>query len=284
MEAMGHPRLGLPVRAPSATTASRWHDLFRTLAGRGTPNVGAGIAVLDRALSAGAVPFEAVVGAPWHEFGARLTLDAGAAPQEVARALGIEAHRWGPPAWAGLRLGPDGAIVIKPYHRAAGTAGDLGHPLQLPAGMPGELRPVMAAEHRGTRELYARLEAERPWSWFAGRALELVGHDVPRFGFAPHPRPAASGFGLGLTWTGALVTAVTVYAGGQCLDDDAAVRGAWLSDMDEDDRRAYALALAGVSAAGPAGPRGQHAICWWTFTRSGARRRAVSLRLPPAGW
>jgi hypothetical protein len=250
--------------------------LLAALAGRRLANTARARHALARALATGAIPFEVVVGAPWRRLGVRLTLEAGDSPHECASALGLDGHPWGTPDLVGLRIAADGRLDIKPYHRLEA----LDARFRLPPDLPDALRPVMASEHRGVRELYLRLPIERPWGWFATEMLKPIGQ-VPS-AYAPRPRPAASGFGVSFTWTGADVTAVTLYASSLCLRDDETVREAWVGGMAPEDRRAYELAMAGVLAMGPPGRRGWHSMLWWSVTPSGECWRAASLRLPEA--
>jgi hypothetical protein len=223
-----------------------------------------------RWLDSGGEFFETVVGTPRERYGPRLTLTVhGDAASHV-----LGHHPWGPPTWLGLRVGPDGTIVTKAYHRMRA----LGDRFTLPAGVPRQVRPVMAAWHGDTKELYLRSTPVERWSVFAAQVAALVDAEPPKC--APLPRPSAGSFALSLRWTAGELVAVTMFADDRSLphdDDDIAV--AWTDDMESTDRDAYLAAYAGVRAFASSPIRARHGMLGWTVGAGGQSHRAASLRV-----
>lgn len=232
---------------------------------------------LKRLRDTGCTIFEAVVGAPLARYGPRVTLDAGSDPPAKAHRLGQGGHPWGPPVWYGLRIGPDGEVKIKPYHRVR----RLDDRFTLPAGLPDGLVPQLASLDGDRTELYLRCRPALPWHEFAGACMALLDARPPLC--APHPRRAESAHCVSLSWAGADLAAVTVYAQDRCLPDDRTIARQWVDGLDDVDRRTYEAAVAGVRAAGRPGHRGWHAMLSWTVQADGQAHRAVSLRIADAG-
>jgi hypothetical protein len=221
-------------------------------------------------LDAGGEFFEAVVGEPIATYGPRLTLT----PPEGAVLDAYADHPWGPPTWLGLRVGPDGTVIAKPYHRVR----KLGDRFTLPAGVPRDIRPVMAAWHGETKELYLRSTPAERWSVFAAEVAALVDAVPPAC--VPCPRPSAGSFAFSLRWISGELSGVTLFADDRSLphDDDEIAR-AWIAGMDAVDREAYLAAYAGVCAFAPSPTRARHAMLGWTIEADGQSHRAASLRV-----
>lgn len=213
--------------------------------------------------------FEAVVGCPIARYGPRLTLTAPADPPEDA---GPE-HPWGPPTWVGLRVGADGTVASKPYHRMR----RLGDRFTLPAGVAGDVRPVMAAWHADTKELYLRSTPAERWSVFAARIAALIGAEPPAC--SPLPRPSEGSFAFSLRWTDDELAAVTLFADDRSLPRDDEIASAWSDGMERVDAAAYAAAYAGVCAFAPSSTRARHGMLGWTVEANGQSHRAASLRV-----
>jgi hypothetical protein len=136
----------------------------------------------------------------------------------------------------------------------------------------------MAALDGTAVELYLRLAQARSWTSFVSACTAPFGGAGHRF--SPHPRPAGRAFCLSLRRDQRGLSAVTVYADDRALPDDQEIRRAWTEGMDQAERTAYELALAGVRSLGPRPRRGWHAMLGWTVERDGSRHRAASLRVP----
>ncbi|HYG62648.1 MAG TPA: hypothetical protein VEL74_08705 [Thermoanaerobaculia bacterium] len=242
-----------------------------------------------RAADAGGAPFEVIAGAPFRRYGARVTFRPTGEAGSLAAAFGLDSHPWGDPTWVGIRVRPDGSVQAKAYHRLEGSLGRLDGRFVLPPGLPAGLRPVMAALHEGSRELYLRLGPAAPsWTSFAaavGAALEMNGieKDLP---FSPPPRPAEDGFCLSLRWQDGALTTLSLFADQRSLPGDGEIRRAWPEGMDETDRNAYEAALAAVRGLGRLPPsHAWHGMLAWTLELSpegsGFWHRAASLRVPP---
>ncbi len=229
---------------------------------------------LQRAEEAGGAPFEAIVGSPVDRYGVRLTLAPQGAPAELAAALGLADHPWGPPDWIGLRMTAQGEVRAKAYHLHRRARA----PLEPPAGAPVHLLPVMAALDGGSTELYLRLDRQLDWGAFAARCAALLGGREPAV--APRPRPVARGFCVSFAWEDGELASVTLYADSRGLRDDASVRRQWSRGLEARDLAAYEGALAGTRSLGRQPLGGWHAMLAWTLDSSGLWRRAVSLRLP----
>jgi hypothetical protein len=221
-------------------------------------------------LDAGGEFFETIVGAPITRYGPRLTLTA---PRNSALVAYAD-HPWGRPTWLGLRIGPDGEVTTKPYHRMR----RLDNRFTLPSEMPRDMRPVMAAWHGDTKELYLRSTPAERWSVFAAQCAAIMRATPPEC--RPLPRPSQGSFALSLKWEADELVAITLYADDRSLpfDDDAIAR-VWVEGMAPADRSAYEAAFAGVCAFAPSPARARHAMIGWTLEASGGAHRAASLRI-----
>ena len=228
---------------------------------------------LDRLRDTGARVFEVVVGSPAGAYGPRVTLDPGPDVGGQARRLGFADHPWGPPSWYGLRVGPGGAVTLKPYHRAALVPTDLPRPPGLPDGLVTELAALVG----GRCEQYLRRPEPAAWEPFAEACAALVGAPAPRCRPAPAARPWAHA--VSLRTDDGVLSAVTLYAEDRCLPGDAGIVPAWSEGLDRTDRRAYEAAVGGVRALGGEDPHGVHAMLAWSVEADGARHRSVSLRI-----
>jgi len=251
-----HPPLALP-----------WHRLARDLTHAFPDRAPALEHALQAWLTAGGEFFEAVVGAPIIRYGPRLTVTAPASGRPAE-------HPWGPPTWMGLRVGADGSVSAKPYHRLR----RLGDRFTLPDGVPRDVRPVMGAWHGETRELYLRSTPSERWSVFASRVAALVDAEPPVC--LPLPRPSAGSFCLSLRWEADELVAVTLYADDRSLPhDDDAIAEQWIEGMEPAEREAYLAAYAGVCAFAPSPNKARHAMLGWTIEAGGGSHRAASLRV-----
>lgn len=232
--------------------------------------------MIERAAASGAVPFEVIAGTPQARYGARLTFRPRGDPRPLAAAFGFAEHPWGVPAWVGVRVYPDGTVQAKAYHRLR----RLDSRFELPPGLPPGFHPVMASLNQGAIELYLRFAPAVAWSAFAAVCTAPLA--APECAFVPHPRPTPYGYCLSLRWCDQQLTAVSLFADERCLPDDATVRDGWSRGMDDPERSAYEMALAGVRSLGARGRGAWHALLGWTFERGGGWHRAASLRVPPA--
>jgi len=228
---------------------------------------------IQLALKKGGRPFEAVAGTPKERYGARLTFETPGGSAALAETFGLSDHPWGLPGWIGLRLDPAGVLRAKGYHERRDCRG-----FSLPEGAPAGLRPVMASLDQGATELYLRCAAGYSWTAFVERATAGLG--VKPESFSPHPRPVEGAFCVSFAWGAGALESVTVFADQRALPDDETIERLWQHGMEEADRRAYQAAYAGVRALGPRGLDSWHAMLGWTIERSGALRRAASLRIP----
>ena len=233
------------------------------------------------------IAFEVLAGTPGSRYGPRITVRPAGDRRALAGAAGLASHLWGPPDWVGLRVRGDGTVGAKAYHRlrrsdpegsSTGWFAVPGGRFPVPAGLPAGLYPVMAALDGPTVELYLRLAEARSWTSFVSASMASLGG--PGHPFSPHPRPVDRAFCLSLRRDDRGLSAVTVYADHRALPDDREVRRAWAEGMDEAERSAYELALAGVRSLGPRPRRGWHAALGWTLERDRGWHRAASLRVP----
>jgi hypothetical protein len=224
----------------------------------------------------GGTLFEALVGAPLRRHGPRLTLNAAPDRERQARRLGLDRHPWGPAHWYGLRLGPDGAVRTKPYHRLRVLPAHV----RLPAGLPADLVPELASWDGDRTEVYLRRSVAARWEPFARAAFGLVGAEPPAC--AVEPRPVLGAHCVSLAWTGGVLDAVTVYAADRCLPDDRALAAAWAPGLAPEDRRTYEAALGAVRSLGRVGRLPAHALLGWAARADGTTSRAVSLRVHDA--
>lgn len=233
---------------------------------------------LERALGAGAQPFEVIAGSPHHRYGARITFSASS-PSTCRRledACGLEPHPWGDWSWVGLRVHPEGNTEWKRYH----TVNQLRLSLDPPDAAPPGLVPVMASLHNGEVETYYRLPSPTEWPPFAEGCAALVGAVPPAT--AIRPRPAADAFCLSVRQHQGRVRAVTIFADDRALPDEPSLAAAWRSELPPEDRASYDATLMAVRAAGRRPARGWHAMLAWAIDAGGLTARAVSLRLRPA--
>jgi hypothetical protein len=226
------------------------------------------------ALAASGRPFEVVAGTPASRYGARLTFRPAADPLRLATAFDLERHPWGTPSWIGIRVSPAGVVHAKPYHRLTRLDGRF----VLPAGLRGDLYPVMASLDGDAAEVYFRSSSTCSWESFTAAALASFGGGD--FRFAPRPRAVARGFGISFRRTRGRLSAATLYAFSRALPDEQAIHRQWIEGMDETDARAYEMALIGVRSVGRLRRGTWHAILAWTLEENGIWHRAVSLRVP----
>jgi hypothetical protein len=233
------------------------------------------------------IAFEVVAGTPAARYGPRITVRPAGDRLALAGAVGLASHPWGPPDWVGLRVGVDGKVAAKAYHRlrrsdpAGSSPGGFAVPggrFPVPAGLPGGLYPVMAALDGTAVELYLRMAPAGPWTAFVSACTAALGG--PGGPCSPHPRPAGRAFCLSLRRDERGLSAVTVYADHRALPGDREIGRAWTEGMDQAERTAYELALAGVRSLGPRPRDGWHAALGWTLERDRGWHRAASLRVP----
>lgn len=270
---------GLGGHDTSAAGHERWSTLASALAAPHAGTLPQLERSLEKAFGAGARPFEVVVGAPAGPLGARITFSPGDRPEALAAAFGLADHPWGAPSWVGVRARSGAALHAKAYHCSPPP----GAGFALPAGLPEGLRPVMASLDGDAYEVYLRLAPARTWGAFAGAcvaAFTAASGCASAPAVSPRPRPSESGLGLSLRWSSGRLSALSLFARGASLPDEAAIARAWTEGLADDDARAYALALAGVRSIGRLRGGAWHAMLTWTLEAGGPWRRAVSLAVP----
>jgi len=217
-----------------------------------------------------------IAGAPFARYGARVTLrhpsaDGGA---ELARAFGFGAHPWGAPTWIGLRVRPGGELRAKAYH----AIDRVDERFELPREWPIDLYPVMASLDGDAIEIYLRKRGACDFGEFAARCLEPLGAAPPDA--RPRPRAREHSLCVSLRRERGQIAAVSLYADWRALPRDADVERVWSASLDERDRVAYQLALAGARSTGFLPTGNWHAMLAWTVESDGARHRAVSITVP----
>jgi hypothetical protein len=230
----------------------------------------------ELAAAAGGRPFEVMAGAPFVRYGARAAFTAPSAVlRPLAAALAVDHHPWGTPSWISVRVSPTGLVRRKAYHRHM----HLDSRFVLPATMPNDLYPVMAALDGDTTEIYLRAREARPWASFVKACLAPFGSGR-EYPFAPYPRSAMHAYCVSLKWERGALSAITLYADHRALPDDETTGRQWAAGLDPDDSRAYLMALAGARSIGRLHRGAWHAMLAWTFEASGQWHRAVSIQIP----
>jgi hypothetical protein len=261
----------------------RWGTLLACLAARSPEKLPLLEQTVKTVLGGPGIAFEVIAGTPGARYGPRITFRPAGDRHALAGAVGLASHPWGPPDWVGLRVRGDGTVYAKAYQRLryADPEGPSTGWFAVPGGrfpMPAELYPVMAALDGSAVELYPRLAEARSWTSFVSASTAPFGG--PGHPFSPHPRPADRAFCVSLRRDDRGLSAVTVYADHRALPDDRGIRRAWMEGMDQAERSAYELALAGVRSLGPRPRRGWHAALGWTLEQDRGWHRAASLRVP----
>jgi hypothetical protein len=227
---------------------------------------------LERGFACGGFVCEVTAGAPFSHYGARLTLRHDL-PGALGRAFGFDDHPWGPPRLVGLRIRPGGQLRAKPYH----AVDRLDERFELPAEWPRDLYPIWASLDGDVVELYLGKRDACEFGEFAARCLAPLGAAPPET--APAPRARSNVFGVGVRRERGRLTAISVYAGWRSLPRDAEIERQWSAGLDEPDRRAYELTVAGVRSTGFLPTGNWHDLLWWTTEADGRRHRAVSLKI-----
>src|SRR5207245_2497147 len=127
-------------------------------------------------------------------------------------------------------------------------------------------------------EIYLRKRLACGFAEFATRCLAPLRLDPPET--APAPRPREHSFCVSLRREGERVSAISLYADWRSLPRDPEVERIWSVGLDEADRMAYQLAVAGVRSLGFLPSGNWHAMLAWTAEANGERHRAVSLSVP----
>jgi len=257
--------------------ASPWETLARCLAATDPGTLHQLNSALKRAYSCGALPFEIIAGAPFERYGARVTFQ-HPSPEILARAFNLDRHPWGAPDWVGLRIAANGPLRVKPYHRVD----QVDARFELPPAWPTDLYPVMAALDGEITELYLRKRQACDFAGFARCCLGPLRVEPPAT--VPQPRPHDDSFCVSLRREGCRLCAISVFADWRALPRDPKIESAWSAGLNEADRLAYLLALAGARSLGFLPLGNWHAMLAWTVEADGARHRAVSLSVPPHTW
>lgn len=225
------------------------------------------------AFEAGAIPFEVVVGAPADRILPRITFAAPKRRRELAEALGVPDHPWGPPDSIGLRPSPHGGIVAKGYHRITAVPEEMA----LPAELEAHLLPLVAAP-LPEPEMYARWTGPPAWHALHSACERVLGVTLP----TPSPRPEGSRGALGLSLRkldrGGFVP--TAYADHTALPPDDELRRSWGASLSAEERQSFERALAGTRSIGPREGGSWFDFLAWGVDERGRSWQAVSLRLP----
>jgi hypothetical protein len=229
-----------------------------------------------RALQAGGVPFEVVVGAPADIVRPRITFAAPHRRAALARALGLSPHWWGPPDTVGVR--PDWAkgVEVRGYHRLTRVPSEI----RVPVVLRGRLHPIMAAP-APEPELYAQWIGPPGWDELRSTCQQTTGLVLPE----PQPRPTGDRGMLGLSLRtgprGAI--ALTAYADHTALPPDPEIRAAWGESLSATDRDAFERALAVVRSLGARQGGSWFDVLAWGVDATGRTWQAASLRVPWPG-
>lgn len=259
------------------------HDsiLFDTLSLNTGASLGDMRVAFERAVAAGARPFEAVAGAPHRRYGARVTLvpkPGGRA--ELAAALALD-HPWGPPSCVGLRS-VDDRLAVKQYHSIT----RIPECVTLPSSLQDDLVPQLATLEGDRIEVYLRSARDRSWRSFVIQALAPLCSRARATAIVeaarPLPRPAARHHGVSYRFIGGRLDAISVFADGRALPDQRRVRAEWLAGLSPADGLPYERLLGAVCNYGRIRSGATNAMLGWSIDHAGAEQRAVSLAIPVA--
>jgi hypothetical protein len=261
-----------PSRVTSAA-APWWWTFGRCLTATSPDTLSQLGTALQRASVCGATPFEVIAGAPFARYGARVTFE-HPSPGTLAREFGLGDHPWGTPRWFGVRVAPGGRLRVKAYHRVE----RIDERFELPPSWPRDLYPVMASLDGDSVEIYLRKRDACEFVELAARCLAPLGLPPPET--APAPRPHHDAMCVSLRRERGRLSAISLYADWRALPRDTEIERIWSAGLDEGDRIAYQLALAGVRSLGFLALQNWHSMLAWTAEATGERHRAVSLSVP----
>ncbi|MEM7152822.1 MAG: hypothetical protein AAF799_08265 [Myxococcota bacterium] len=226
-----------------------------------------------RALEVGAIPFEVVVGCPASVVLPRITFAAPKHRRELARALGLDDHPWGPPDTIGVRLNVQGEVTVRGYHRMARIPEEV----DVPADLRPHLRPLMAALWPEP-EVYGHWAGQPTWEALHEAGERSLSLTLPR----PEVRPVGHrGYlGISLRTEKSGGTSLTAYADHTALPPDDEIREGWSASLPATERDAFERALAAVRSLGPRQGGSWFDFLAWGVDSTHRSWRAVSLRTP----
>lgn len=241
-------------------------------------------AAVMAALAAGARPFEVLAGAPYERYGARLTfMPRRGAASQLAAALAIDDHPWGPPTLVSVRW-TTGRLVVKAYHHMGRHAGRLPDGFAVPLNVGDDLELQHAALEGDWVEVYFRSTRERSWRSFVTSSLAPLYGQERAEAFAeaarPRPRPADRAHWVSYRCQRGALQAISVAAFERALPAERTVRAAWAQGLGSDDAARYERLVAAACTYGQIRGGSTNSYLAWSIDASGAEQRVAALAIP----